>query len=119
MVINNFTGMGTPVERSSAEPELYKRGPLTGLKGCASTAGTSSPSATPPPHWWSGPQRTPPLPAGSLQLPDESHSVVDPAKYRTKEEAEEALANDPIAMFEERLTEAGILTDDQRRSPNR
>ena len=26
VVINNFTGMGTPVERSSAEPELYKRG---------------------------------------------------------------------------------------------
>ena len=113
VVINNFTGMGTPVERSSAEPELYKRGSAYRIEGVRvdgrdvlavrDTATTLVERAR-------SEHRPFLLEAFSYRM--KGHSVVDPAKYRTKEEAEEALANDPIAMFEERLTEAGILTDE-------
>jgi len=39
------------------------------------------------------------------------HSVVDPAKYRTKAEAEALKAGDPVAAFAVRLSEEGVLSD--------
>lgn len=116
VVINNFTGMGTPVERSSAEPELYKRGSAYRIEGVRvdgrdvlavrDTATTLVERAR-------SEQRPFLLEAFSYRM--KGHSVVDPAKYRTKEQVEEALANDPVALFENRLTEAGILTDELKK----
>ena len=39
------------------------------------------------------------------------HSVVDPAKYRSREEAERLRRLDPVPAFRRRLIEAGILDD--------
>ena len=47
------------------------------------------------------------------------HSMADPARYRTRDE--EALwktTRDPIALFEEKLKEAGLLRDDEIRENN-
>ena len=41
------------------------------------------------------------------------HSMSDAMKYRTKEEAEQAQLRDPIALYEARLREKGLLTDEQ------
>jgi pyruvate dehydrogenase E1 component alpha subunit len=39
------------------------------------------------------------------------HSVVDPARYRSKEDTETAQENDPVPAFRNRLVKAGILDD--------
>lgn len=115
VVINNFTGMGTTVERSSAEPELYKRGSAYRIEGVRvdgrdvlavrdAAADLVERARTE--------QRPFILEATSYRM--KGHSVVDPAKYRTEEQTTEARAqeNDPIALFRATLTESGVLTDE-------
>ncbi|WP_433699162.1 pyruvate dehydrogenase (acetyl-transferring) E1 component subunit alpha [Nocardiopsis sp. CA-288880] len=117
VVINNFTGMGTTVDMSSAEPELYKRGSAFRIEGervdgrdvlaVRDTAARLVERARE--------EQTPfLLEAWSYRM--KGHSVVDPAKYRTDEQKDEARSeeNDPIALFGARLSEAGILTDELR-----
>jgi len=41
------------------------------------------------------------------------HSMSDPLKYRTKEEAERAKLRDPITLYQSRLREGGLLSDEQ------
>jgi pyruvate dehydrogenase E1 component alpha subunit len=41
------------------------------------------------------------------------HSVVDPARYRSQEDNEQAQAADPVPDFRQRLLEAGILDEAQ------
>jgi pyruvate dehydrogenase E1 component alpha subunit len=41
------------------------------------------------------------------------HSMSDPLKYRTKEEADRAKLRDPITLYAERLKQAGLVTDAQ------
>ncbi|CAM4150927.1 pyruvate dehydrogenase (acetyl-transferring) E1 component subunit alpha [Nocardiopsis rhodophaea] len=113
VVINNFTGMGTTVDRSSAEPELYKRGSAFQIEGVRvdgrdvlavrDTASDLVERAR-------SEQRPYLLEATSYRM--KGHSVVDPAKYRTKEQVEEAKANDPVLAFETQLEEAGVLTEE-------
>jgi pyruvate dehydrogenase E1 component alpha subunit len=40
------------------------------------------------------------------------HSVVDPAKYRTKSEADILKASDPVAAFAVHLIDRGLLTEE-------
>src|SRR5258706_364433 len=42
------------------------------------------------------------------------HSTSDPLKYRTKEEAEKAKLRDPITLYETRLREKGLLSNEQQ-----
>ncbi|NYH52818.1 pyruvate dehydrogenase E1 component alpha subunit [Nocardiopsis arvandica] len=117
VVVNNFTGMGTTVEKSSAEPDLYKRGGAFRIEGervdgrdvlaVRDTAARLVERARE--------EQTPfLLEAWSHRM--KGHSVVDPAKYRTDEQKEEARSqeNDPIALFGERLSQEGVLTDELR-----
>ncbi len=39
------------------------------------------------------------------------HSVVDPARYRSKEDTAEAQSNDPIPAFRKRLVAGGVFTE--------
>lgn len=117
VVINNFTGMGTTVERSSAEPDLYKRGSAFRIEGervdgrdVLAVRDTTTKLVE-----RARKEQTPfLLEAWSQRM--KGHSVVDPAKYRTQEQVEEARAdeNDPVAIFDSKLTKAGILTDEIR-----
>jgi pyruvate dehydrogenase E1 component alpha subunit len=43
----------------------------------------------------------------------------DPAKYRTKEETEAFLAQDPILLLKGRMEEAKLLTEDQYKDLDR
>jgi pyruvate dehydrogenase E1 component alpha subunit len=113
VIINNGLGMGTTVEKSSAEPILFKRGDayrmaserVDGLDPIAVEEATirAVESAR----------------AGKPYLLEvmterlKGHSVVDPAKYRTAEENEHLKANDPVHTLAAQLLEADVLTQAQ------
>src|SRR5690606_3623690 len=40
------------------------------------------------------------------------HSVVDPARYRSKEDTDEAKSNDPVPAFRAKLIADGVLTQE-------
>ncbi|MEX1079608.1 MAG: pyruvate dehydrogenase (acetyl-transferring) E1 component subunit alpha [Homoserinimonas sp.] len=112
VIVNNRLGMGTTVEGASAEPDLYKRGCAYRIEGdrvdgddpvavrdAASAALTRARQERKP---------------GLLELMSyrlKGHSVVDPARYRSKEDTDEAKSNDPVPAFRARLITDGVLTE--------
>ena len=114
VIINNQLGMGTPVEKASAEPDLYKRGCAYRIPGvrvdgndviaCREALRDALRKARE--------ERAPSiLEAVSYRL--RGHSVVDPARYRSKEEAQRLLAHDPVTAFRQRLIDVGVLSADE------
>lgn len=112
VIVNNQTGMGTKVEAASAEPELYKRAcayrmaservdgnDLLAVRDATRRAVERA--------------RTESLPTllEAVSFRMRGHSVVDPARYRSKEEVERGRAQDPVAAFRARLIQAGILDE--------
>jgi pyruvate dehydrogenase E1 component alpha subunit len=111
VVINNHLGMGTTVEKSAAEPELYKRGAAyrmasarvdgfdpVAVREAAAIAIAAARGGQP----------------YLLEVMTErlrGHSVVDPAKYRTAAEVERLRANDVLHAFGAKLSANGILDD--------
>nr|WP_040569036.1 pyruvate dehydrogenase (acetyl-transferring) E1 component subunit alpha [Microbacterium yannicii] len=112
VVSNNGLGMGTTVEQSSAEPELYRRAasyrmPATrvdgndpeevhaAMKNAIASARDGNPFL---------------LEAMTGRM--KGHSVVDPARYRSKEETARAKAADPVAAYAARLMARGVLSED-------
>jgi pyruvate dehydrogenase E1 component alpha subunit len=112
VIINNGLGMGTTVARSSAEPELYKRGAAYRIESARvdgfdpvavrEAAGKAIKVAR---------GGRPYL----LEVVTErlrGHSVVDPAKYRSAEEVERLKSEDPVVGFGEKLLADGVLDQD-------
>src|SRR5579875_479542 len=81
VIVNNGLGMGTPV-RQAAEAAL------------SAARNDRQPSI---------------LEAVSYRL--RGHSVVDPARYRPKEEAERLRSLDPVPAFRARLVQAGVMDE--------
>jgi pyruvate dehydrogenase E1 component alpha subunit len=114
VVVNNRTGMGTTVEHSSAEPEIYKRAaayrmpgkrvdgtdPLAVREGAAEALRLARE------------ERRPCL-LETMSYRLKGHSVVDPARYRSQQEVAEVQAHDPVPLLRARLIEDGTLTEDQ------
>jgi pyruvate dehydrogenase E1 component alpha subunit len=112
VIINNGLGMGTTVAKSSAEPELYKRGAAYRIKS-ARVDGFDPVAVREAAEVAIGVARggRPYL----LEVVTErlrGHSVVDPAKYRSAEEVERLKNEDPIADFGQKLLAGGVLDDD-------
>ena len=110
VVINNHLGMGTPVEKAAGEPDLYKRGAAFRMPGvrvdgndvvaCREEMADALRLARE--------ERQPSiLEATSWRL--RGHSVVDPAKYRTKEEVQRLHDLDPVAAYRKKLLDTGVL----------
>jgi pyruvate dehydrogenase E1 component alpha subunit len=112
VIINNGLGMGTTVAKSSAEPELYKRGAAYRMESArvdgfdpvavheAAAKAIESARAGRP---------------YLLEVVTErlrGHSVVDPAKYRSAEEVERLKHEDPIQIFGAKLTADEVLDAD-------
>jgi pyruvate dehydrogenase E1 component alpha subunit len=111
VIVNNKLGMGTTVDKASAEPELYKRASaykmdserVDGLDAvavfdAAERAIASARSGKP----------------FLLEVVTErlrGHSVVDPAKYRSAEEVAELKENDPVTNLAARLLADGVLDE--------
>jgi pyruvate dehydrogenase E1 component alpha subunit len=115
VVVNNGLGMGTTVANASAEPELYRRGSayrmesarvdghdVVAVRDAARTAVERARKESKPFL----------LEATSLRL--RGHSVVDPARYRSREEKDELKAADPLARFALDLEESGVLDAEAR-----
>lgn len=114
VIENNGVAMGTLVERHSAETDLAKRGlgynmPIHNVDAndldatmelfsdCVARARKGE-----------GPSY---ISANTFRF--RGHSMSDPLKYRSKEQAEEARGRDPIAAYEVKLREAGLLSQEQ------
>jgi pyruvate dehydrogenase E1 component alpha subunit len=114
VVENNGVAMGTQVERSSAEKDLSQRGcgynmPHYNVDGndldiVIEEFGKAKQRAIA----GEGPSY---IVANTFRF--RGHSMSDPLKYRTKEEAERAKLRDPIKLYSERLKEEGLITDEQ------
>ena len=111
---NNQYGMGTSVERASSVKDLYVKGQAYGIpskivdgmdviavleevKAAMNTARKEFQPAF--------------LEIKTYRY--KGHSMSDPAKYRTKEETEAFLQQDPILLLKKRMEDAGLITDDQ------
>jgi pyruvate dehydrogenase E1 component alpha subunit len=109
VVINNRLGMGTPVEKASGEPDLYKRGCAYRIPGVRVDGNDpiACREAMAEALRLAREERQPSiLEAVSWRL--RGHSVVDPAKYRTKEEAQRLHDLDPLSAFRKQLVDAGV-----------
>jgi pyruvate dehydrogenase E1 component alpha subunit len=114
VVENNGVAMGTQVARSSAEQDLADRAcgynmPHRNVDGndvdvVISEMGKAAEHA----RKGQGPSF---LVANTYRF--RGHSMSDAMKYRTKEEMEQARQRDPISLYEVRLREKGILSDEQ------
>ncbi|WP_067807773.1 pyruvate dehydrogenase (acetyl-transferring) E1 component subunit alpha [Actinomadura formosensis] len=115
VVINNGLGMGTTVEKSAAEPELYKRGTAYRIESARVDGGdvvAVRDAARVAVEHARSESRPYLLETVSPRL--KGHSVVDPARYRSKEEKEALKEADPLARMALDLEEAGILSHDDR-----
>ncbi len=112
VIVNNLLGMGTTVEAASAEPELYKR-------ACAYRMASERVDGNDPLVVRDAARRAVdrarnehlPTLLEAVSFRMRGHSVVDPARYRAKEEVERGRAQDPIPAFRRRLEEAGLLDE--------
>lgn len=117
IIENNMVAMGTQVERHSAETNLAERGlgynmptynvdandvdaMLELLSRCIDRARRGE-----------GPSY---ISANTFRF--RGHSMSDPLKYRSREQAEAARERDPIVLYELKLREAGLLTDEQSKA---
>lgn len=113
VVINNRLGMATTVDKSSAEPELYKR--ASSYRMASERVDGLDPVAV---H--EAAQRAVASARGGkpflLEVLTErlrGHSVVDPGKYRGAEEIALTQERDPLVTVAARLVEEGLLTDEE------
>jgi pyruvate dehydrogenase E1 component alpha subunit len=114
VVENNGVAMGTQVDRSSAEKDLAERGsgyamPHRNVDGNdLDTVIKEFGIAVERARRGEGPSY---LVANTYRF--RGHSMSDPMKYRSKEEAESAKQRDPIVLYGERLKKNGIITDEK------
>ena len=111
-VVNNLYGMGLRVEEGSAVSELYRKAcaydmqswrvdgnDVLAVRDAMRTAAALAR------------EKHEPSLVEAVSFRFRGHSVVDPDRYRNKEEVQKGRASDPIAAFAERLTEAGLLDE--------
>lgn len=115
VVVNNQLGMGTSVEKSSAEPELYKRAAAYRLQAervdgndvlAVRDAATRAVAAA---------RDGRPCLLETMSSRLRGHSVVDPAAYRTKEEIAALRASDPVLALGDKLLQLDALTEASQR----
>lgn len=114
VIVNNLYGMGTTVNESAANPELWKRGEMYGMHGevvdgmdvlavrratmaALQRAGNGQPSL---------------IEARTYRY--RGHSVADAARYRSREEVQMWRDQDPIERFYKQLESAGLMSPDER-----
>ncbi len=113
VVINNNLGMGTTVERASAEPDLYKRAAgyrMAGVRVDGTDVLAVRDSARTLVEQARNESKPALLEAVSHRL--RGHSVVDPARYRSQTDVALAQDADPVKLFKDVLLRAGALDED-------
>ena len=110
MVTNNQFGMGTAIERHSAQTDLHRRGEGFGVPGMrcdgmdvVETHGVMCEAIT------RAREERRPLLVEAVTYRFRGHSMADPEEYRTKEQVAEWRERDPIPTFADRLVREGQL----------
>ena len=115
VVTNNGYGMGTSVERSSAEPELFKRAAAYKMPGerVDGQDVLAVREATARLLRLARDERQPSV-LECITYRYRGHSPIDPGRgYRTPEEIESWRRRDPVDLFGQRLRERHLLSDDE------
>lgn len=115
VIENNQYAMGTSVERSSAETELFKRGLSFGIEGVQvdgmNVLAVREASKKAIAHARSGKG---PMILEMKTYRYRGHSMSDPAKYRTRDEVKEMRGErDPIDAVKNRLVDEGWADNDR------
>ncbi|ULN44883.1 pyruvate dehydrogenase (acetyl-transferring) E1 component subunit alpha [Mycolicibacterium goodii] len=112
VVINNKLGMGTTVEKASAEPELYRRASAYRMRG-ERVDGTDVLAVRDIARQLVEQARNEGRPAllEAISHRLRGHSVVDPAKYRAESAVTAAQAADPLVKFKDRLLSSRVLDE--------
>jgi pyruvate dehydrogenase E1 component alpha subunit len=104
MVTNNQFGMGTALERHTAQTDLHRRGEGYGVPGMAcdgmdvvDTHAVMSEAIR------RAREEHQPMLVEAITYRFRGHSMADPEEYRSKEQVEEWRKRDPINTFAERL----------------
>lgn len=112
VIINNGLGMATTVDHAAGEPDLYKRGCSYRIEG--KRIDGDDPvvvrDAAAEMLRRAREERKP----GLLEVMSHrlrGHSVVDPARYRSREETERLRSLDPLPAFRAKLVAQGVMTD--------
>lgn len=113
LVVNNQTGMGTTVEKSSAEPDLWKRAAAYRMRG-ERVDGTDVLAVREVASELIEAARREGKPAllEAVSHRLKGHSVVDPAKYRSEQAVSAARSHDPVERWRAVLLSFGVLDDD-------
>jgi pyruvate dehydrogenase E1 component alpha subunit len=114
VVENNKYAMGTSIQRSSAEPLLYRRGEAHRIPGLQvdgmdvlAVRGAAEVAIE-----WTRSGKGPIL-LELLTYRYRGHSMSDPAKYRTREEVQDVREhNDPISHAERELAKLGVKEEE-------
>lgn len=112
VIVNNGLGMGTTVEKAAGEPDLHKR--ASSYRMASARVDGNDPAAV---HdaarqALAGARSGRPFLLEAVSSRLKGHSVVDPARYRTVEEAEALWVADPVAAYAVRLHGLGLLDDE-------
>ena len=115
LVINNQFGMGTALERHSAVTDLARKSGGFGVPGsqCDGMDVLDVHAATSAALAKARDDREPQL-VEAVTYRFRGHSMADPEDYREKAEVEEWRRRDPITVFERRLAEEGIVSEEER-----
>jgi len=113
MVINNQFGMGTALERHSAVTNLSEKAAGYGVPGrrCDGMDVLDVHATVSEALEKVRSERTPLL-VEAVTYRYRGHSMADPEDYRSKDEVEEWRASDPLTAFPKRLTEEGLLSEE-------
>jgi pyruvate dehydrogenase E1 component alpha subunit len=111
-VVNNQYGMGLRVDVGSAVAELYRKGCMADVRS-ERVDGTDVLAVRDAMHTaveYARKQQEPYL-LEAVSFRFRGHSVIDPDRYRDKEEVQRGRSRDPITLFAERLKAAGLADD--------
>jgi pyruvate dehydrogenase E1 component alpha subunit len=114
LVVNNAYGMGTSVERASAEPELHKRASAHRMHG-ERVDGDDLDAVNEAAGRLLARAREERVPAvlEAVTYRYRGHSVADAGlNYRSREEIDERKARDPIERLRERLIDSGVSAEE-------
>jgi len=111
-VVNNGYGMGLAADKGSAVGELYRKGCAYDMNSVRVDGNDvlAVRDAMRAAAKLAREQREPSL-IEAVSYRFRGHSVIDPDRYRNREEVERGRALDPIPAFAKRLLDAGLLDD--------